>query len=334
VDYFGGARDRAVSLFGSIFPVGAMIGPVFGGLFVSYWSWRGIFLVNVPIGAVVMVLCLRYVPRDRREATHPDERVDGAGMALLGVGILAAMLAANRLGEAHAQAWSPTFAIPMAICIVALSLFLRHLRRTPQPFIAPRLIYGPGFGAVNLVNGVFGGVTFGVVALLPLYAANRYGISTLSSGTLLTAQGIAAATLSIASALALRRMGHRPLLYAGSLTLAIGIFLLGVHPAAGIPAYGWLAGSAFLVGAGAGAINPPSRNAGLQLAPQHSATLAALRTMTLQIGSITTVSIATTFLAQTSHPGVVQAWFYFACAALFVMALPLIARVPEHRGAW
>ncbi|MGB8181360.1 MAG: MFS transporter, partial [Stellaceae bacterium] len=49
VDYFGNIRDRAVSLFGSIFSIGAMIGPIFGGLFVTYWTWRGVFLVNVPI---------------------------------------------------------------------------------------------------------------------------------------------------------------------------------------------------------------------------------------------------------------------------------------------
>ncbi|MGH9077922.1 MAG: MFS transporter, partial [Acidimicrobiales bacterium] len=56
VDYFGDARDRAVSLFGSIFPIGAMIGPIFGGLFVTYWTWRGVFFVNVPIGAAVIAL--------------------------------------------------------------------------------------------------------------------------------------------------------------------------------------------------------------------------------------------------------------------------------------
>ena len=65
VDHFGDARDRAVSLFGSIFSIGAMIGPIFGGLFVSYWTWRGIFLVNVPIGVAVILLALRYVRRDK-----------------------------------------------------------------------------------------------------------------------------------------------------------------------------------------------------------------------------------------------------------------------------
>jgi len=51
-DHFGAERDRATGMFTSILPVGGMIGPVLGGLFVTYWSWRGIFLVNVPIGLV------------------------------------------------------------------------------------------------------------------------------------------------------------------------------------------------------------------------------------------------------------------------------------------
>lgn len=51
VDHFGSGRDKAVGLFGSIFPIGSMAGPVLGGLFVEYWSWRGIFFVNVQVGS-------------------------------------------------------------------------------------------------------------------------------------------------------------------------------------------------------------------------------------------------------------------------------------------
>jgi len=333
VDYFGDARDRAVSLFGSIFPVGGMIGPIFGGLFVSYWSWRGIFFVNVPIGAAVLVLSLRYIPRDpSRRPDRPD--MDASGMALLGAGLLAGMLAASYLGEAGARPWSPLFVVPVVIAIVAVRMFFRHVHHSPQPFIAPRLIHGPGFGPVNLVNVVFSGVTFGMVALIPLYATNRYRIGALGSGTLLIAQGAAAILLSVAAALALRRTGHRPPLYAGTAVIAAGMILLALRPVGGIPPYAWLAGSAFLVGVGAGMINPPSRNAGLQLAPEHSSTLAALRSMGLQVGSITTISIATAILASSHESGTVQAWFYVAAALLLVAALPLITRVPEHRGSW
>jgi EmrB/QacA subfamily drug resistance transporter len=334
VDHFGEARDRAISLFGSIFQIGAMIGPIFGGLFVSYWSWRGVFIVNVPIGIAIFVLALRYIPRDRREAEKVRQRTDIVGVVLLGSGLLAGMLAVGYLGTGSAHAWSPAFVAPAAIAIIALWMFFRHIGRSAHPFIAPRLIHGAGFGPVNLLNALYGGVTTGLVALIPLYATNRYDMSALGSGALLIAQGGAAIIVSIAAAFALRRTGHRPPLYVGGTVIAIGTLLLALSPLAGIPPYLWLAGSAFLVGVGAGMINPASRNAGLQLAPEHSSTLAALRTMCMQIGSMTAISIATATLAGSDNPGGVQAWVYVIAALLLVAALPLIARIPEHHGSW
>jgi EmrB/QacA subfamily drug resistance transporter len=334
VDHFGDARDRAVGLFGSIFSIGAMIGPIFGGLFVSYWTWRGIFLVNVPIGVAVIVLALWYVPQDRRRLGGSPPRMDATGMALLGCGLLSGMLAISHLAERNAHVWSPGFMIPLAIAIVVLWMFFRHINRSAYPFIAPRLISGSGFGTVNIVNGLYGGVTSGVVALIPLYARNRYGINALDSGTLLVAQGAAAIMLSIAATFALRRTGYRLPLYVGAIIIATGMLLLAFGPVVGIAPYLWLAGSAFLIGLGRGTNNPASRNAGLQLAPESSSTVAALRTMCMQIGTIITISVDTSILASSHDPGRMQAWLFAATAALFVAALPLIARVPEHRGSW
>lgn len=334
VDHFGDARDRAVGLFGSIFPIGAMIGPVFGGLFVSYWSWRAIFFVNVPIGVAVVALALRYIPRDRPRGSEANNGMDAAGMALLGVGLLAGMLAVSTLGEKDAQAWSATFVLPLLVAVAALWLFFRHIERRAEPFIAPRLIHGAGFGAVNLVNTAYGGVSTGVMVLVPLYAASRYGMDAFDSGMLLVAQGAAAIAFSLVATLVLRRTGHRRPLYVGGAAIAAGMLLLAVPPIPGTAPYAWLAGSAFLVGAGRGAINPASRNAGLQLAPEHSSTLAALRTAALQIGAITTVSIVTAVLAVSSDPGIAQAWAYAATGVLLACALLLVARVPEHHGSW
>ncbi|GAB2911938.1 MFS transporter [Paralcaligenes sp. KSB-10] len=333
VDYFGDERDRAVSLFGSIFPIGATIGPIFGGLFVSYWSWRGVFFVNVPIGIAIIVLALRYIPHDPPRAKQARSKLDLAGIALLGGGVLAGMLAASHLGE-KAQLWSFAFAVPSVIAVAALWLFFRHIQRCAHPFIAPRLIHGLGFGSVNLVNMIYGGVTAGAVALVPLYATNRYGIDALGSGTLLVAQGVAAIALSTISALALRRTGYRLPMYVGGIAIGIGMLLLAAKPLVNISPYAWLACSAFLIGAGGGMLNPASRNAGLQLAPEHSSTLAALRTLFRQIGSIVTISMATAILANSHAAGSAQAWVYVAAALLCVVALPVIARVPEYHGSW
>jgi EmrB/QacA subfamily drug resistance transporter len=334
VDHFGNARDRAVSLFGSVFSIGAMIGPIFGGFFVEYWSWRGVFFVNVPIGLAIIALGLLYIPRDRPKTEKVRPSMDAVGMALLGTGLLAGMLAASALSDGSQHAWPPTFAALLAFTIIALWAFLRHVSRATEPFIAPRFIHGPGFSTINLFNVLYGGVTNGAMALVPLYATDRYAIGALGSGTLLIAQGGAAIVLSIAAALVLRITGYRLPLYVGGGIIAIGALLLALPPAGGFSPYAWLASGAFLIGVGSGIVNPASRNAGLMLAPESSSTLAALRSMGRQIGAIVAVSIATAVIAGSADPGHVQAWVYIAAAALVIAAMPLVARVPEHHGTW
>lgn len=334
VDYFGNGRDRAVSLFGSIFPIGAMIGPIFGGLFVTYWNWRGVFFVNVPIGLLILWMTLRYIPPDPPKASKPGSGMDYAGLGSLGLCLLAGMLAASLLGEKHLPVTSPQIVLSAAVALVAGGVFFHHIHRSKHPFIAPGLIHGPGFGVVNLINMLFGGVTIGAVVLIPLYASNRYDMGALGAGSLLIFQGIAAVLLSLACTLAIRRTGYRPPLYVGGVLIALSMTMLALPPAFGLTPFAWLTASAFLLGMGTGTVNPASRNAGLQLAPQLASTLAALRTLAIQIGTITFISIVTMVLSTATDPGISQAWIYGAWGLLVLASLPVIAYVPEHHGAW
>jgi MFS family permease len=309
-----------------------MIGPIFGGLFVAYWSWRGIFFVNVPIGILLIICCLRYVPRDPDRDGH-ERPLDLAGMVLLGIGALALMLGISYLGEAGASAASPLFVVPVIAGLLGLALFGRHIRRVQDPFIAPRLIAGPGFGAVNVINILYGGAVAGMLALVPLYAVDRYRIGVLGSGTLLTAEGIAVIVASSLAAMGLRRTGYRWPLYIGSACTAIGIAGLALNPAEVSP-YAWLAVSACVIGLGTGLSSPASRNAGLQLAPDQSAAIAALRSTGRMVGQIAAVSITTAIIAQSAAPGQLQAKVFIVFAALLLACLPVIARVHEHRGPW
>ncbi len=260
VEHFGAARDKAVGLFGSIFSIGAMIGPIFGGLFVSYWSWRGIFFVNVPIGALLIVLCLRFIPRDAPRAQAPQARFDFLGMAQLGIGLLGAMLALNAMSAGAGALRTPEFLVPTAAAIVSLILFARHTRDAAHPLIPARFIAGRGFAAANMVSMVYGGMVAGVVALVPLYATTRYGISALGSGTLLIAEGAAVIIMSTLGALTLRRTGYRLPIYGGAIFMAIGTCMLALDPR-GMSPYAWLATAACLIGLGAGWSSPASRNA-------------------------------------------------------------------------
>lgn len=333
VEHFGSSRDKAVGLFGSIFPIGAMIGPIFGGLFVAYWSWRGIFFVNVPIGLLLVSLGFKYVPRDLPRDAADRRPLDISGMATLGVGTLSLMTAITYLGQVGSHAWSPLVIGPTLVAVAALGRFLVHIRRVSNPFIEPQMIHGRGFGAVNVINVLYGGAASGLIVLVPFYAVTRYKISSLGSGTILTAEGFAAIIVSSLAAIALRRTGYRLPLYVGSLLIALGMMALAVHPA-GISDYAWLAIDTCVVGLGTGLSSPASRNAGLQLAPQNSAALAALRSTGRQVGSIASISITTAILAQAVSPGDVQAKVYVVFALLLIVCMPVIARVPEHRGSW
>jgi hypothetical protein len=259
--------------------------------------------------------------------------VDAVGMALLGVGVLALMLGISYLGEAGASASSPFFIAPVIIGLLALALFGRHIRRTNTPFIAPRLIAGRGFGAVNAINILYGGGVAGMLALVPLYAVDRYHISALGSGTLLTAEGVAVIVLASLASMQLRRTGYRMPLYVGSVVTAIGIAGLAFRPG-GISPYLWLAMTACVIGLGTGFSSPASRNAGLQLAPDQSAAIAALRSTGRQVGQIAAVSITTTIIAQSATPGQLQAKVFVAFAILLIACLPVITRVSEHHGSW
>lgn len=334
VDYFGDVRDRATSLFGSMFPIGEMIGPVFGGIFVTYLTWRDIFFMNVPIGLLVLWGTYRYIPEDppiRREELEP---MDWLGMFLLSIALLSGMFATTLLGDASVRVTSPKFIAPLVLSAVMMVVFIRHIRRKNTPFVEPRMLYGPNFGVVNFFNAAYAGVAIGMMALVPLYASNRYGLSPLSAGLLLTAQGFTSVTCTLIVAFALRRTGHRPPLFVGACLMALGLVLVALAPPAGVSVQVWLLLSTGIVGMGVGTVNPPSRNAGLQLDPESSSELAALRTMSINLGTMIAVAIATAMLAGVSDPAGAQASFYIVVAVLMLLITPVIRKIPEHHGAW
>ncbi len=329
-EIFGAERDRAVGLFSSIFPIGGIIGPVLGGLFVTYWSWRVIFLVNVPVGIVLLVLGTICIPRIAR---RPDRHLDVRGVVLLGSTLLAAMLGIAYLGGGGSKAASPAFLVPEAVAVVTAVMFLRHTARAPSPFISLRFLVGPGFGIMNVLNFLYGAAVLGFAPLVPLYAEDRYGLRPLAAGTLLTARAVGMVTVAGLAVYLLRRTGYRWPMAVGFVLTACGLVGTAVTPH-GLTPYAWLAVATGICGVGMGISTPSSNNATLQLAPEHAASVAGLRGMFRQSGSITAVSITAAVLARSGDPGAAQAQIFLVFAAILIVSLPLVVRVPEHRGRW
>ena len=338
-DHFGEQRDRAVGMFTSIFPIGGIVGPVLGGLFVNYWTWRGIFLVNVPAGILLLVLGAVFIPAGVRRA---DQTLDIRGVLLLGATLLSAMLGIAYLGSAQSGAGiaatrtspaSPEFLVPELVAAVALVAFVRHSARAAAPFIPLRFLAGKGFGVMNLLNFLFGSAALGFAALVPLYAHDRYGLRSLEAGTLLTARAVGMIAIAGLAVFLLRRTGYRWPMAAGFSLTAAGLIGMAIAPPV-LSAYTWLALAAAVCGIGMGVCTPAANNATLQLAPDQAAAVAGLRGMFRQSGAITAVSVTAAVVARSAHPGLAQAHVFEVFAAILILALPLILAVPEHRGSW
>jgi EmrB/QacA subfamily drug resistance transporter len=328
-DHFGDQRDRAVGMFASIFPIGGIVGPVVGGLFVSYWTWRGIFLVNVPIGIALIILTAVFIPAS---ATRPSSRIDITGILLLAGLITAGMFGITYLGSGSVSFLDPVFLVSEAVAVALGFLFVRHSRTDAAPFVPYRLLTGSGFGTMNLINYLYGAAALGFSALVPLYAENRYGIAPLGAGTLLTARAVGMIAVAGLATLALRRTGYRLPMIVGFLILASGLVMMAV-PAPFSP-YAWLSLGAAVSGLGMGMSVPASNNASMQLAPDQIAAIAGLRGMFRQSGAITAVSVTTAVIARSAHPGAMQSYVFVVFAAILVLTLPLVRLVPEHRGGW
>jgi hypothetical protein len=110
---------------------------------------------------------------------------------------------------------------------------------------------------------------------------------------------------------------------------------MSVSPRWGVSPYVWLSLSVGIAGLGLGAVNPAASNACLQLAPDQAAAITGLRVMFINLGVIFSVSVTTAILNRSSTPGITQSHVFWAAAAVvFLIMVPLVLRVPEHKGGW
>lgn len=326
-DHYGPARDRAVGMFTSIFPIGGILGPILGGVFVTYSSWRTIFFVNVPIGLVLLFLGWRLIGETARK---PVDRIDVPGLALLAGVMLTTMYGLTNLDDGLASPW---FLAPLLAGAAFAVWFVRHTIRARAPFIPMRLLRGKGFGAMNVLNLLFGGAAIGFGALVPLYAEERFHLDPLAAGTLLTARGAGVILVAALAVLTLRRLGARIPMTVGFALIVVGFLLMAVPPP-NTNGYLWLMMAAGITGVGMGVSVPASNNAGLQLAPDQIASIAGLRGMFRQSGSIIAVSVMTAVAANSASPAMAQAHGFIVLSVLMLAAVPLIFTIPDHRGSW
>jgi EmrB/QacA subfamily drug resistance transporter len=249
---------RVMSIVGVPMLLAPIAGPVIGGTLIGAASWRWIFFVNLPIGALAVLLALRLLPSTPRRS---QQRLDMLGLALLSGGIAVFVYGLAEVG----QKGTVTAALPLGMLLggaALIALFVAHALRSPSPLLDVHLFARRGFGMAAAANLVLGIALFGVALLLPLYFQILRGESPLRTGLLLIPQGAGAAVaISIAGALT-DKLGARRVVPVGVLLALAGT---GAYTQIGAStSYWYLAGALFLIGAGLGATITPSMAAAFQ----------------------------------------------------------------------
>jgi len=252
---------------------------------------------------------------------------------LFALTLLGVMFGITALGDPGATLLDPRFLVPEAVAVVALLAFLRRMRTAANPFIPLRLLGGRGFGVMNLINFLWGAAVIGFGALIPLYAQDRFHIAALPSGTLLTARAVGMICVAALATFMLRRTGYRLPMIGGFVLTAAGLAATAFVPGDATP-YLWLSIAGAVTGLGQGLALPASNNAIMQLEPQNIGSIAGLRGMFRQTGSIVAVSIATALVARSSDPGATLGGVFAVFTVILLATIPLVFLVPEHRGRW
>ena len=172
-------RGRAYGFTSLGWTIGAVLGVVLGGLIVTYISWRWIFWINVPTGAVAIVIALR-VLRDRGERTR--QRLDPLGMITLGLGLFGVLWAITKLANAPFDASTAGFLIGGLLLI---GVFVLVETRVPAPMLPLRIFKVPTMTASLLASMFQGLASFAVLFLLLMYLQGPRGLSPIHASLLL-----------------------------------------------------------------------------------------------------------------------------------------------------
>jgi len=331
-----GRMGRVMGVMSMVINVAPVAGPLVGGLLLQTGHWQWIFVINLPLGLLALAAALAATkpatpsgaPTPSPGRTSPVPRADIPGLLLLTVGFVALLFALNGSGGGGP---SPAVTVTGVAGVLLLLLYVPYalrLRDRP-PALDLRLFVRPGFGPSLGIMGLVGLVMFAQLTSLPLFAAERFRLSGLEQGVLVSALGVGLLVSMSAGGRLSDKVGARPLVMIGSaVTLAGALGFVLTHDELPLPALYTLF---VVVGLGFGATAAPTVAGAFRLVgPGEQAAASTALFMTVQFGA----SIGVTLLGLLQ--AVVEDWVFWlflvvavAQAAVFTLGSRLPRAVSE-----
>jgi EmrB/QacA subfamily drug resistance transporter len=216
-------RGRYSGLFGAVFGVATIIGPLIGGVLVEYLSWRWVFYVNIPIGLVTLAVAAAVIPAT---ATRVHRVVDYLGTVCLSVAATSFILYTS-LGGIHYAWGSPGMIALVVVGLVMTVAFVFVEHRAREPIIPMSLFRNRVYTATNGIGFVVGFAMFGALTFLPLFLQVVKDVSPTESGVQLFPLMGGLLVSSVISGRLITRYGrYKVFPVAGTALMTIGLVLL------------------------------------------------------------------------------------------------------------
>lgn len=216
-------RGRYQGLFSAAFAVSAAAGPLLGGFITTQWSWRWVFLINIPLGALAIAGLMINLPAIKRQA---DVKVDYRGAAVLCVATSALLLLTHSFSLAGQADSFSTWALGL-LAFFGFALLYRVEHKAPEPIIDPRLFANRRYSIAIAAMAAMAFAMMGSLVFMPLYYQAVLHQTPTESGIMTLPQVVMMVISSfIGGAISTRKQNHVVLLLLGVGLEAVGLFML------------------------------------------------------------------------------------------------------------
>ncbi|MEU0401819.1 MFS transporter [Streptomyces sp. NPDC006197] len=318
-------RLRAIGLWAGFSGIGLAAGPVAGGVLTDAFGWPAIFLVNLPIGVVLLLAGLRCL-EETRNPSAPAIDVPGTVLSVLGVGVLT-----YGLIEGGARGWtSPVILGALTAAVVLLAAFVAVEARRPAPMLPLRLFRQRLFTVSNTAMVVVGFALMGSSFFFSQFFVYVQGSSILRAGLQTLPMSLAMVIVSPYAGRLAARYGFRVVVTVGLALAGLGLLALGtVHADTGYGNVWWRLG---VVGIGFALTMSPLTGAAVQaVGPQEGGLASGISSTTRQIGAVLGVAVLGSVVRTRQSGG---ASFEAGLDSAFVAAGAVTLATAVFTGLW